>query len=243
MGKIYSQFRPGYPQSFIDYLCSSVGITKDSIIADIGAGTGILTKQLLECGNRVFAVEPNNDMRRIAETDLCSNKNFTPINGTAENTTLPNKSVDFITVAQAFHWFDRKTFQTECKRILKPGGKVILVWNFRDPNSEIVIKNDEINRRYCPNFKGFSGGMRGVAGEDDFSDFFDGRYESNVFDSPLLFDEQGFIGRNLSSSYALKESAEAYNAYVTELRALFHAYAIDGKLTMPNFTRSYVGKV
>lgn len=243
MGKIYSAFRPNYPQSFIDYLISEVGIGKSSVIADVGSGTGILTKQLLECGNNVYGVEPNADMSEIAKKHLCEYKNFISVNGTAEHTTLLEKSVDFITVAQAFHWFDRTAFKIECQRILRSHGKVILVWNSRDCKSELIVKNDEINRKYCPNFKGFSGGMKGAVDEGDFSDFFTDDYERKVFQNPLLFDENGFIGRNLSSSYALKEDDENFSSYVRELKMLFNKHSKNQKLIMPNFTVCYVGKI
>lgn len=243
MGKVYSRFRPNYPQAFIDCLFGNVGVSKNSVIADIGSGTGILTKQLLERGNTVYAVEPNADMRAVAESDLSEFENFISISGTAENTTLPESSIDFITVAQAFHWFDRKAFKDECRRILKPNGKVILVWNSRDEKSEIVAANDEINRRYCPDYKGFSGGIHTAAATADFSDFFTGDYEAIEFENPLPFSERDFIGRNLSSSYALKEEDENYSDYIGELEEMFHKFSRDGILAMPNLTDSYIGKV
>ncbi|MCL2517438.1 MAG: class I SAM-dependent methyltransferase [Oscillospiraceae bacterium] len=242
MGKIYSQFRPSYPQSFIDYLYSEVGINKKSVIADVGSGTGILTRLLIERGNKVYAVEPNDDMRKIAEETL---SNFVSVKGEAKDTTLEANSIDFITVAQAFHWFGREEFKAECKRILKPHGKVILVWNSRDENSGLVQENDLIHMKYCPLFKGFSGGMRGATGKDDnsYSDFFDGEYESKVFNNDLKFGEQGFIGRNLSASYSLKEGEENYSEYIIELKTLFAKYCRNSFVVMPNFTRSYVGVV
>lgn len=243
MGKIYSRFRPSYPQEFIDCLFSEIGMNKDSVIADVGSGTGILTGQLLSKGCRVYAVEPNNDMRAAAEKNLKGFSNFVSVNGTAENTTLADSSVDYITVAQAFHWFDRQVFKRECKRILKPGGSVILVWNSRDAESEFVQENDKLNRKYCPSFKGFIGGMRGAVDEGDFSDFFSGRFEARSFENHLQFDEQGFIGRNLSSSYALKETDGNYSEYVFELKKLFEKYKNGETVVMPNFARCYIGKV
>ncbi len=243
MGKVYAKFRPAYPQEFIDYLYSEVGINKDSVIADIGSGTGILTKQLLEMGNRIFSVEPNEDMRAVAEADLSYHNNFISVNGTAENTTLADSSVDFITVAQAFHWFDRANFKAECGRILKPKGKIILVWNSRVFSAEAVQDGDAINRKYCPNFKGFSGGMRGEEREGEFNDFFTGKYETKDFQNDQTFDLNGFIGRNLSASYALKANDKNYAAYIDELTKSFNKYAVDGKMIMPNVTRSYVGNI
>jgi len=244
MGKTYAKFRPTYPQAFIEYLCTDVGVTKNSVIADIGSGTGILTKQLLELGNRVIAVEPNEDMRVVAESDLCGYENFTSVNSSAENTTLDSQSVDSITVAQAFHWFDRELFKAECRRILKPNGKVILVWNSRIFGTEIVEDGDKINKKYCPNFKGFDGGMRGTEDENNrFEDFFARRYEVKIFENNMTFNLDGFIGRNRSASYSLKESDKNYPAYIAELTECFNRHAVDGKLVMPNDTRSYVGAV
>jgi SAM-dependent methyltransferase len=243
MGKIYSRYRPCYPQSFIDYLFKNINITKDSIIADIGSGTGILTRQLLEECNKVYGVEPNMDMRNIAEKELQKLPGFTSVNGSAESTNLPDSSINYITVAQAFHWFNRQRFRRECQRILKPNGKVILVWNSRDEKSELVMENDEINRKYCPDFKGFSGGTRGASSKDDFDDFFSGEYNEKVFSNDLIFDINNFIGRNLSASYALKESDENYNAYILEIKTLFEKYSKNKKVLMPNLTRCYVGQV
>lgn len=242
MGKIYSKFRPAYPQSFIACLYDEIGFSKESVVADIGSGTGKLTKQLLEKESTVFAVEPNDDMRRISEENLSSFSNFTSVNGTAENTTLLDNSVDFITVAQAFHWFDRQKFKAECRRILKDNGTVVLVWNSRDEDSSLVLKLDEINRKYCPNFKGFSGGMRGESAEE-LDDFFAHRCEMKIFNNPLSFDENGFIGRCLSSSYALKENDENYSDYVNELKNIFNKYSENGTLIMPNKTKAFIGKV
>lgn len=243
MGKIYSKYRPSYLMNFIDYLFTDVGISQSSIIADIGSGTGILTKQLLEKGCKVYVIEPNEDMRFIAETNLNNYPGFTSINGNTENTTIDDNSVDYITVAQAFHWFDREKFKKECQRILKPEGKVILVWNARDNKNELVIENHEVNRKYCPNFKCFSGGMNDKINEDDFSDFFNGKYETKVFSNNLIFDMDGFIGRNLSSSFALKSNDAQYNNYVNKLKRIYEKYSNAGYITMPNLTRSYVGKV
>jgi len=243
LGQIYAKFRPKYPQAFIEYLYSDVGI-RNSVIADIGSGTGILTNQLLERGNTVIAVEPNDDMRYAAEKDLIIFNGFNSINGTAENTTLDDHSIDFITVAQAFHWFQEAMFKLECKRILKPSGKVILVWNSRCLNSDVVKYSDDIIRKYCPNFKGFSGGMRGAeTGDSEYSSFFTGEYETKVFQNDITFDLDGFIGRCRSASYALKENDADFSAWVSELTDCFYKFAVDGIMIMPNKTRSYVGTV
>lgn len=243
-GEIYAQFRPSYPQECIETLFADFGLTKSTVFADVGAGTGKLTQLLLEKGCTVYAVEPNADMRKIAEEALSAFPNFISVNGTAEHTALPACSVSCVTAAQAFHWFDRQAFRKECQRILKPGGIVILLWNSRDEDSALVQENDRINRLYCPNFKGFSGGMRGAQQEGEFADFFsDGVYRTLTFDFPLYFDEQGFIGRNLSASYAPKSTDAQYSAYTEALQELFAKYAENGRICMPNFTKCYIGNV
>jgi Methylase involved in ubiquinone/menaquinone biosynthesis len=88
-------------------------------------------------------------MRQAAEKDLSVFKNFVSVNAPAENTGLQDKSVDFITVVQAIHWFDRQMFKSECQRILKPAGKVVLVWNERDYENEIIKKDYIIRAKYA----------------------------------------------------------------------------------------------
>ncbi len=227
----------------MEYLYSEVGITKESVIADIGSGTGILTDLLLRQNSYVYGVEPNKDMRNIAEKELTAYDNFVSVNASAENTGLLDDSVDYITVAQAFHWFDRIKFKSECKRILKSQGKVILVWNSRDDKSELVMKNESINRKFCPDFKGFSDGMRGESPEE-YSDFFkDGICEYKTFRCDLMFDEDSFIGRNMSALYAPERGDSNYEPYILELKKLYEEYSVSGSLCMPNITKSYVGEV
>ncbi len=238
MGKIYAKFRPTYPNQLFDYLYTNTGFTSQSVIADIGAGTGIFSKKLLEKNSTVIAIEPNLDMSKTATQILSSFPNFSVINAPAERTTLKDNSVDFITVAQAFHWFDKLKFKTECKRILKENGLVVLVWNSRDFSSEIVKGNEEINKKYCPNFKGFAGGYE----KDNFSDFYENSYEILTFDNHLSFEKENFIGRNLSSSYAPKEKDINYHDYIEALTKLFDKYSDNGILTLPNYTDCYIGQ-
>ena len=244
MGEIYAKYRPTYAKSFIEYLYTDIGFNKDSIIADVGSGTGILTKQLLNMGSTVYAIEPNDDMRAIAENNLSSYNNFVSVNSSAESMLLDDNSIDFITVAQAFHWFDKVKFKEECKRVLRSGGMVILVWNSRVYDDDLVMDCDNIHNKYCPNFKGFEGGMRGAEEEGAYDSFFSGDYDKKVYhnDQPPC-DLNGFIGRNLSASYALKEDDDNYPAYVDELITCFNKHAVDGKLVMPQVTKSYIGYV
>ena len=239
----YAKFRPGYPYSLLDCLYTELGFSKDSVVADIGAGTGIFTEYLLRRGSAVYGVEPNADMRRTAEERLAGYEKYRSVGASAEHTGLEEASVDHVSAAQSFHWFDRDQFRTECRKILKPGGNVVLIWNSRDAQSPLVRENDTLNRKYCTRYKGFSGGVR-TEDTDQFTDFFrDGVYRSLVFRYDLPFDKESFIGRNLSGSYAPMPEEEAYVPYVLELERLFEKYETGGRICMPNVTRCYAGKV
>lgn len=128
----YVKYRPGYPLTAIDYLEKHANLQHRSTIADVGAGTGIFTSLLLDAGYKVFAVEPNQPMRKAAEELLGSNVNFISTDGTADATRLTTNSVDLIVCAQAFHWFNTPETVIEFQRILKPGGYVALIWNKRE---------------------------------------------------------------------------------------------------------------
>lgn len=236
---VYSESRPSYPKVLFDYLVNIEKINKDSIIADIGSGTGKFSESLLNLGFKVFAVEPNKDMRTKAENLLSFNSSFISINGTDSNTTLEDNSIDYITVAQAFHWFNPVAFREECQRILEENGKAILVWNNRVPESEIVIKNSEICKRFCKNFIGFSGWLDKIS--DTISKFYNNKYELIKFENNLKYDEDKFIKRMLSASYSLTSDDENYLEYINALKDLFKNYSINGILSIPNETIMYIG--
>lgn len=237
----YVKGRHGYSEAFIDYLFDSLGFSEETIVADIGSGTGIFCKQLLEKGVTVFGVEPNEDMRLMGEKELAAYDKFISVNGSSSNTALKDNSVDFVTAAQAFHWFDIKPFYDECKRILKPEGKVILIWNTRDEKDEINREIALLSKKHCPEFKGFSAGFK----EDDerICRFFNGEYEKLIFDNPIYYNEDSFISRLLSSSYSLKKGDKGYDEFLCEIKCIFSTFEVGGKIKTNNFTTAYIGKV
>lgn len=243
VGEIYAKYRPTYPVALIQYLSKDIGLNINSIVADIGSGTGILTNILLSKCAKVYAVEPNADMRQIAEMNNQGVKNFISINSNAENTTLNEQSIDYITAAQSFHWFNRLCFKKECQRILKPGGKVILIWNRRDETSELVQAIDSISRKYCPQFSGSSYGMRGATTEDAYQDFFSGNYDTKIFPNNIPFDKERFIGLHQSASYRLNENDINYHDYIHTLSDFFDLHCTNNELILPNNTCCYVGSV
>src|SRR5882757_1999014 len=136
----YAKYRPGYPLGVIDLLVSECGLSQDSIVADVGSGTGFLTELFLRNGNKVFGVEPNREMRTAAEIYLNNYPTFNSVDARAESTSLAGASIDFVTVGQAFHWFDQLQARQEFTRILKSDGWAVLIWNERRLDSSDFLR-------------------------------------------------------------------------------------------------------
>lgn len=237
----YTKGRPLYARAALDFL-NEQGVNETARIADIGAGTGIFSKQLAENGATVFAVEPNEDMRKAAEIYLKDTPNARCVDGSAENTALPDRSVDFVSAAQAFHWFDKEAFRKECDRISVPGGKIVLIWN-------VEVFGGEFFRDYGEILKRLINEDTPQADEKDPYDFFfrqaDAfltRFERVEFDNTLYMDEDTFLYKSLSSSAAPKKNDSLYEIFAQELKKLFVQYQENGKLTYPHKTVLYIGE-
>ena len=142
----YTKYRPSYPQTVINYFQDHCELNRSSIVADVGSGTGIFTELLLQGGYHVFAVEPNEKMRRAAEDSLSVNPRFRSVKGKAERTGLDSHSIDLVTVAQAFHWFRHEETLLEFRRIIKPSRRIALVWNQRKINNPFQKAYDQMQR-------------------------------------------------------------------------------------------------
>jgi len=238
-GEIYAKARPQYEAGLFNYLKDTLRIVEGSIFADIGSGTGIFTEQLLNCGYKVYAVEPNNDMRKKAEERLSQNQNFVSVEGNASNMNLPDRTVDVITAAQAFHWFDPEGFRRECRRILKPGGKVILVYNSRNEGAACTEALARLRRKYNAEFHGFSNGIK----EEECTAFFTKIYGVYRADNTQSYDREGYINRVLSSSYSLKEKDEGYKEYLREINEIFDQFSINHHISVPTETIAFIGDI
>ena len=237
----YQSARPGYPKQLAARL-AELGM-KGADAADVGAGTGIFSRFLREeLGCSVWAVEPNGDMGRKAEQLLGNTPGIFLREGTAEATGLPSGSVSLVTAAQAFHWFSPQGFRRECLRILRPGGMAVLVWNSRVEEAESVKRNGEIFRRFCPAFRGFSGG-NWEEKQAAMEVFFGGKPACIRIPHNLYYTKEKFIQRSLSSSYSIGPGDEGYAAYLAALEGLFDQYAEDGLLCVPNETKAYWGRL
>lgn len=233
----YDKYRPSYPDSLIDWLYEK---TKADTVADIGAGTGKFTACLLRKPWRVTAVEPNDDMRE----KLGGLEGITVVNASAENTKIEPCSIGLITVAQAFHWFDEELFKKECKRILKPFGKLAVIFNERNyEDCPISSRRDEICQRYCGAFHSGHVGKR-THKEGDL--FLRNEYFSEVeyfsAENNIEMDEQVFIGDTFSRSYALSESDSKFPLFVKELKDAFSQYEQNGSVTVKYMAYCYLGE-
>ena len=237
----YVLYRPGYPQRIIGLLKAECGFSASSVIADIASGTGLFTRMLLENGNRVFGVEPNAEMRSAGETFLAAYPNFTSVAGTAEATTLPDRSVDFVTAAQAAHWFDRERARREFSRIVRAGGWTVLVWNERQTDTTPFL------RAYETLLLEFGTDYQDVRHErttDAIASFFaPSPFEKRVFAMRQEFDYDGVKGRLLSSSYAPAEGHPRHEPMIHELRRIFDAYQKNGRVAFDYNTRVYYGRL
>jgi ubiquinone/menaquinone biosynthesis C-methylase UbiE len=236
----YQRYRPGYPVEVIHLLRSDCGLKPGSIIADIASGTGIFTHLLLENGNQVFGVEPNLEMRRAAEQLLSGFANFTSIAGTAEATTLAENSVDFITAAQAAHWFDLDKAGREFVRILKSGGWAVLLWNERRTSSTPFLQAyEQLLLTYGTDYREVRHGRI----TERLHHFFGRPLEAKVFANLQEFDYEGLRGRLLSSSYIPQSGHPSYSAMLEDLRRLFDQHAANGRVIMEYETQVFYGQL
>ena len=237
----YVQYRPTYPPQIIPLLESECGLTAESIIADVGSGTGFFTELFLRNGNSVFGIEPNQEMRAAGEKILAKYPKFTSVGAVAEATTLPEHSVDLVVAGQAFHWFDRRKARLEFVWILKPGGWVVLAWNgYRVKSSPLMAAYQDLVVRYGTDY---SEVQREVEGCDVDSFYAPAICRCEHFEFQQSFDYQGLEGRLKSASYVPEPDHPVYGAMLSDLRKIFEANQRDGKVVFAYETVVYYGQL
>ena len=237
----YAGGRPGYPAALLDFLIARLALRAGAEVADIGSGTGIFTRALLARGLRVAAVEPGDDMRRTAETELGAQPGFTSVNGTAQATKLPARSVDAVFCAQAFHWFNEEPTRVEWERILRPGGSAALVWNNRDPG-------DTFTAAYLAVLH--SGGAdatrtmaASLATQEDNVLFRGAPAETAVFSHAQSLDFAGLLHLTISASFMPRPGDAQFPEIEARLRKIFARHQAGGVVRMVYRTVAVFGRI
>lgn len=212
----YAKGRPGYPKAAIEAIFSLA--PSGTVFADIGAGTGKFTVKLAEHGYSVFAVEPNADMRRQLAITLAPFQNVKIMDGISEATTLPDHSVDIITVAHALHWFNLKAFRSECRRVVRPGGLVIVIYN-HEPGREMTDSYKQTVDEFFTNPTTWEFPNRMEYTRDNWL-----AYIASQDDSPLPTDP-------------------GYDAHIAAINAVFDRDSVDGLLHLDRVTKIYSERI
>jgi SAM-dependent methyltransferase len=238
----YVRFRPRYPAELIACLTSEAGLCASDVVADVGSGTGILSEMFLKLGNEVFGVEPNDEMREAAERILAGFPRFRSVASSAESTGLPAKSVDLVAAAQAFHWFDRNKAKEEFSRILRPPGRVVLIWNDRK------TVGSPFSERYEALLREFGTDYETVDHKNIDWDALDEFFSPNPWKTFSLpnrqeLDFEGLRGRFLSSSYVPAAGEARHEAMLEELSRLFEQTGSRGLVRMEYETKIHVGNL
>ena len=221
--------RPTYPKECIDYLVNKFGLSSNNVIADVGAGTGILTKPFLNMGCSAYAVDPNDDMFTELSKNLSQYSNVILLKTSAEKTEIPENSCDAVVVGTAFHWFDKNKFRSECERILKNKKHIAILR---------ISNNTEADKR-IEEIKHYS--------EQDLNEakeFFDAGFIEHVrFEYMQSFDEERYINNLLSSATAPLPNDANFNEYVTRCKNIFNKHFRNGIAELPFAVNCYIGRL
>ena len=238
--KDYAKYRPGYPAAIIDLLTSECGLSSNSVVADIGSGTGKLSEIFLKNGNVVFGIEPNNEMRAAAEQILHGYSTFRSIEGTAESTTMAPASIDFATAGQAFHWFEPNKAKAESTRILKPEGWAVLIWNERLIDTAFLRDYERLLLDYGTDYQE----VRHENASEAIAKFFAPVvHELKTFPNSQEFDYEGLEGRVRSSSYTPEPQDSRFEPMLQGLQEIFAKHERLGRVSFDYVTKLYYGQL
>jgi SAM-dependent methyltransferase len=235
----YIAYRPGYPEAILPFLVEHCRLAPGSAVADVGCGTGKLAELLLKAGCEVYGVEPNDEMRLGAEALLGDNPRFHSVAGAAEESGLPTASVQLVTAGQAFHWFERGTAGEEFRRILRPAGRVALIWNDRrEEATPFMAAYDALLLECSPEYRRNT--HRGIEAEWVRGFFAPGSMVSGAFPHRQNLTLEGLLGRARSSSYA-PASGQSYERLMAGLSDLFEAYGENGTVAFHYTSKVFCG--
>jgi SAM-dependent methyltransferase len=241
----YAKARPKYPAAVLRFFQNELELSPTHGVADVGCGTGLLAELFVRNANKVFGVEPNDAMRKVAEEAFDDWPNFHSINGTAEATTLRDASTDFVTAGQAFHWFDAAKARVEFKRILKPEGVVALVWNDRRlESSPFATGYEQLIQQFHNDPASYNTRHQTSKQDATLVGFFGpSGYELRTFDNPQIIDRQSLLDRLASASYMPLPPDPRHDQMIAAAHVLYDQFQVNGTLLMPHDTRVYFGRL
>ncbi len=234
----YAASRPDYPSALCNTLRTQCQLSPQSRIADIGAGTGILTESLLQQRYHVTAIEPNDDMRHTCDQRLGHYTGYQSIAGSAESMVIPDHMLDLITAAQAFHWFDIERARAEFLRVLTPAGQVALIWNDRQPSDPLQQALNQLFARYGENERATQ--SRDRDGVDAF--FRDGARQTFIWDHVHQLTLAGLTSLVYSRSYMPARGSAQSAEIEQQIKAIYHDFATDGQVSMHYQTLAIIGR-
>jgi len=239
--KDYVRARPGYPAALLEWLGGLHRVGSPWLVVDAGAGTGISSRLFLEVGHAVVAVEPNAAMRAASVEALGENPRFRAVEGTAEATSLGDASADLVVAAQAFHWFDPEAVRLEWRRILRPYGLALVVFNARrTAGTAFLAGYEELLRRYSTDYAAVA---ERYPEPDRMRAFFGpGFRAAQSFENRQVLDLDALRARLLSSSYTPAPGRPGHEAMLHALVRLFDRTADGGRVTLEYETRAYLGR-
>lgn len=231
---MYERVRPGYPKAAVSWLAEKLRIDGRTTVLDLGAGTGKLTRELLPFAGRVIAVEPGPAM--LAELERVVPE-AEPLLGAAEAIPLGPASVDAVVCGQSFHWFRHAEALAEIRRVVKPFGRLGLIWNLRDSDDDFQREVTALLRPFVPDDR--NGPRESVA--PLVAQELGGQVEKGVFAFHDELDEDGVVDRMSSTSFVASASDAARRAFFANLRAAVAARG--GRVAFRYTTEVYVTAV
>ncbi|CAN5362415.1 class I SAM-dependent methyltransferase [soil metagenome] len=216
----YARYRPAYPEALLDFLEAEGGLREGARVADVGAGTGIFSRQLAGRGAHVVAVEPNAEM--LAASGC--HPSITPHLAPAENLGLQPAAFDLVTVAQAFHWFDRGAFRSEAASVLRRGGTLAVIWNERLTDATPFLAGYEnLLLRYGTDYQIVN--HAAITAGDMAAFFAPATMRIATFPHAQDLDLKSLTGRVFSSSYTPPPGHPNHQPLRAALRHLFAQHA------------------
>ncbi|MES1218979.1 MAG: class I SAM-dependent methyltransferase [Bacteroidota bacterium] len=235
----YVKYRPGYPAEIVTWLQENYNLLPGHLIADIGSGTGISSMLFLKAGYNVLGIEPNKEMREMSVKLLAQYPHFLAIDGTAEATSLRDKSIDAIICGQAFHWFNTQKTKPEFTRVLKKNVILVLIWTERLTDTAFEKEYDQLIIKHGNDYLKVD--HRNI-NTDQIASFFEPQVcELKIFANEQVFDFDGLKGRLLSSSYMPALNEPGYDNMIIDLCNLFEKYQENDTIKITYDTKVYAG--